>query len=327
VLGAQRTPYLRAGEWQLGTSLRWLDSYRHFAGTVEQTQRADRKNNVVNRQRIWDVSGTYALNQQCSLTLSVPVLLHGSWSIPLPINPAPGPRYRQDSSGLGDITLTARYWLLSCRKHTRENIGVGLGIKAPTGDPHVEDDFPDIDGKNLRKRAVDQSIQPGDGGWGIVFDIQTFKIIGTTTWFFSGTYLANPKDVNGTPSIVSVLRNGVLAPADEYRRYNSVPDQYVVRAGMAFPLEFAEGWSMSLAWRAEGVPRNDVFGSSNGFRRPGYATFVEPGLIYSRGSEVWSLTTPVTLLRNRIEDSKGREGDATFADYFLLFGYQKRFGR
>jgi hypothetical protein len=320
VLGAQTSPYLSPYEWQLSVNLRWLDSFRHFAGSAEQFEREHSKNNVVNRQRILDFSGTYALSRQCNITLSVPVLLHGSWSIPLPVRP-PGPRYTQNAAGLGDIIVTSRWWLLDCTKHTRGNVSLGFGIKFPTGDPHVNSDFPNFNGQNIRPRPVDMSIQPGDGGWGFVLDVQGFQQVGNATLFASGIYLVNPRNVNGTPSILANLRDDVLTPEQEYRRYNSVSDQYVVRVGAGMPIKQVRGLTLTLVTRVEGVPSFDFIGHNDGFRRPGHSVFIEPGLIYTRGRHSWSISAPVAIERRRDPDARGTRGDATFADYFLLFGY------
>jgi hypothetical protein len=322
VFGAQG-PYLHRHDALFAANLRWLDSSRHFAGSAEQFQRAENENNVVNRQRILDLSGTYQVNTQESVSLSIPILLYGSWSIPRPLGPPPGPRFTQESSGLGDIVLTYRRWMIDTEKAPNRNYSIGFGVKFPTGDPHVMDDFPDNNGQNIQPRPVDSSIQPGDGGWGVVFDVQGFHKLGNVTLFGSGTYLANPKNVNGTPR----SQSGPVPPDQEYRRFYSVPDQYLIRLGAIVPIRQVSGLNLSIGARLEGVPPDDFIGGSDGFRRPGHALFIEPGLIYARGRDTWSIHAPVAIERRRDPDTKGRTGDATFADYILLFGYSHRFGK
>lgn len=325
MLGAQNDPYLQTHEWQLFANYRWLRSTRHFSGTVEQVEREQKGNNVVNRQQILDLGATYAVNRQLNLTLGVPFLVYGSWSIPLPVDP-PGTRQVQSAKGVGDITLTGRYWLLGCENNRRGNLGLGLGVKFPTGNADARDRFPDITGGNAAVKPVDQSVQPGDGGWGAILDFQGFRQVGSATLFASGTYLLNPRDTNDTPSIVSNLFGGKVPPSLQGFRVNSVPDQYLARAGVAVPVPKVRGLSVSLAARIEGVPVSDVFGGSDGFRRPGYSIFVEPGLIYTTGRHTVSLSVPVATQRNRQANANGFEGDATFADYFFLAGYSYRFG-
>jgi hypothetical protein len=106
-----------------------------------------------------------------------------------------------------------------------------------------------------------------------------------------------------------------------------VPDQYLARAGVAVPIKKLKGVSILLGARIEGVPVEDLFGDSNGFRRPGYAIFIEPGAVYSWGKNTISLTVPVATQRNRPKDFAQVEGDATFADYMVLVSYSRRFGR
>jgi hypothetical protein len=50
-----------------------------------------------------------------------------------------------------------------------------------------------------------------------------------------------------------------------------------MRAGANFNLT---KWAFSLGIRDEGVPVHDLIGSSNGTRRAGYTTSVEPGIAY-----------------------------------------------
>lgn len=328
MLGAQRSPYLSPREWQVSLSLRHLRSDRHFSGTAEQVHREQEESFVINKQRILDVAATYALNRQCSLSLSVPYM-QGSWAVPLPVRPpaGPGPRDAHNSHGLGDIILTARYWLLNCSTHKRENASLGFGIKFPTGKSDVKDLYADINGRNPAEKPVDQSIQPGDGGWGFVIDGQAFKAVGTTTLFASGIYLINPRNTNGTPSIRAGL--GLApSPTTPSTQVNSVPDQYLLRIGAAMPVKRIKGLTFTLSGRLEGVPSEDLIGDSDGFRRPGYAIFIEPGVILSRGARTWSLTIPIATQRNRVltlADGVRSPGDATFADYFLLLSYSYRF--
>lgn len=323
-----RGPYLSPRDLLFSTTLRWTDSTRHFAGSAEQFQRDRLGSNVTNRQRVLDLSAQYQSSKQDSVSLSVPILLYGSWGLKLPQPTAStpgGPMYRQEASGIGDIAITYRHWALDTDHAHDGNYSLGIGVKLPTGDPHAMHDFPDRQGQNLMSRPVDWSIQPGTGGWGIIFDVQGFKKVGDLTLYGSGTYLAEPLNVNGTPSILANF--GAITPANEYRRYNSAADQYMIRLGGLLPLKPVPGLTFSLGARMEGVPSNDFIGGSDGFRRPGHTVFIEPGLIYNRGRDTFSVFGPVAIERRRDPDSKGNPGDATFPDYVLMFGYSHRFGK
>jgi hypothetical protein len=109
----------------------------------------------------------------------------------------------------------------------------------------------------------------------------------------------------------------------------SVADQYLVRAGMSRPVPKTRRFAYTAGWRIEGVPVRDLIGKSNGFRRPGYAMSVEPGLEYFRRRDTFSVTVPIAVRRNRKRSVSdilvGGAGDAAFADYFITFGYSHRF--
>src|SRR5437762_12471521 len=110
----------------------------------------------------------------------------------------------------------------------------------------------------------------------------------------------------------------------------SVSDSYLAEAGVAYPFPRVRGLAVNLGSRVEGVPVRDLIGKSNGFRRPGYAMSVEPGLQYFRRRETWSVTVPIAAGRNRKRSVSdilvgNPGGDAAFADYMILIGYSRRF--
>src|SRR5206468_9142895 len=76
-------------------------------------------------------------------------------------------------------------------------------------------------------------------------------------------------------------------------------EQYSGRIGLSYALLPKQGLSVSLAGRIEGVPVHDLIGSSQGFRRPGYAISIEPGVVWSKKGYTLSVSAPVALYRNR----------------------------
>ena len=109
------------------------------------------------------------------------------------------PTYVTAASGFSDLTLTGRYWLGDPKKHSHQNLSVGLGFKLPTGNDRAEDDFLVRVENGVRiteVRPVDQSIQPGDGGFGFIPELQAFKAFGRYVAFASGSYLINPRETN-----------------------------------------------------------------------------------------------------------------------------------
>lgn len=326
VIGANGSPYSPPGEWQMNLSTRDLRSTDHYNGDVEQLQRQTLGTNVVNIQNSVDLTVGYQKSERLGFTVGVPFLA-ASWSIPTPTSPTPGPRAQQDSRGIGDISVAARYWVLNTRSHLAGNIGIGVGIKAPTGSYNAQDTYPDSNGKNNQLRYVDQSIQPGDGGWGITTEIQGFRSIKRMMIFASGNYLINPRNTNGTPSVtVARLPPGAVPSASNYNKLvNSVPDQYLARIGTSVGL--GRGLAASFAWRVEGMPRYDLIGRSDGFRRPGLEMFTEPGISYSTGRGTFSFTVPIGFYRDRkLDPYTNLAGDATFPNYIALGSYSMRFG-
>ena len=56
---------------------------------------------------------------------------------------------------------------------------------------------------------------------------------------------------------------------------------------------------------------------------------LEPGIIYARKKEVWSVNVPIAVRRNRLESVPEHRDNvrdaAAFADYLILVGYLRRF--
>jgi hypothetical protein len=302
--------YLRDGQWQIAIGYRKQVSFRHFVGTVEQKEREELRTAIYNYVHLFDVGLTYAITRRTSISVGVPFMV--------------ATRFRQStpdlathSAGVGDISMSVRTWLLPPPAESGQNISIGVGVKFPTGKPDVRDTVTTAAGPATQ--VVDQSIQLGDGGTGIVLDMQAFKRVWQTTLYASGVYLINPRNTNG-------VRTGRARPSEAIM---SVADQYLARAGVVFPLRKVHGLAFSFGPRIEGAPVRDILGKSEGFRRPGYAISLEPGMIYTRGKNTWSVSAPIAVERNRrrsvTDITDGRHGDAAFADYVLLVGFSRRF--
>src|SRR5205823_229736 len=133
---------------------------------------------------------------------------------------------------------------------------------------------------------VDQSIQLGDAGTGIAIDYLAYKSLPRRfTLYSTGVYLFNP-------------RNTYTATTPGSRAL-SVPDQYLFRGGLGYAVPKLRGVALSAALRDEGVPARDLIGREDGFRRPGYALSVEPGLQYARGRNLWSFSYAIAIIRDR----------------------------
>jgi hypothetical protein len=313
--------YLSKHHWQLSLGYRQQYSHRHFVGTTEQTVRELQGTEVVNSVHMLDLGISFQFSPRWSLNVSAPILI-AQRTIPGQLFRLRGSPNAQDqvsnTAGIGDMNVSARAWLFRPPTESRQNISLGFGMKFPTGDPGAQSTITNAQG--IRQvTIVDQSIQPGDGGYGVSLDVQAFKGVKRATLFLSGSYLINPMDTNG-------VLTGRSQPSEAVM---SVADQYLARAGVSYPLPKSHSVLLNFATRIEGVPVRDLIGSSNGFRRPGYALSLDPGFTYVRGREVWSFNLPIPVQRNRKRSVPdfldGRAGDAAFADYVVIIGYSRRF--
>jgi hypothetical protein len=307
---------------------RYQYSHRHFVGTTEQKQREEQGSQVVNSLHLLDVSLTYEFNPRWSMSLSVPILnatrtydrqlFAAFFKIPN------APDQVSQSHGIGDIGLSAQFWLLRPPAESGRNIAFSFGGVFPTGNSRATDTVQTLNGS--QRVFVDQSIQPGSGGYGISVGTQAYQRIRRSVLYVSGTYLLAPQETNGTRN---ASLGGVPLRFNPLTAYMSIPDQYLVDGGIAHPFPKVRGLAVKGGIRYEGVKVKDLLGGSLGFRRPGYAISVEPGLQYQRNKYTWTFNLPIAVQRNRkrsVPDQMvGAAGDAAFADYMLLFGMAKHF--
>lgn len=261
-----------------------------------------------------DLTVNYAATQRLSLTVTFP-FSSGSHSRYY----ADGVRHKVQARGLGDVSLFGNYWILEPRTHPNGNVFVSLGVKAPTGKNEVTDDFFLANG-SVVQRPVDQSIQLGDGGWGILLQAQAYQSLSPRlSGYLSASYLASLRDKTDVPSPTP----GVTL---------SVPDVYSARLGLAYGLWSGSplgDLSVSLGGRVEGIPLRDLIGGSDGFRRPAVVGYVDPGLSLALGRGTISVNVPVRVYANFRPSENDRElgnpGGGDLAKYLLFAGYDYRF--
>jgi hypothetical protein len=306
------------GTWNITITGRNSTADIHYNGTDRQRQRETEQTYVVNRQNSITTTISYQLSPRISLNAGIP-FVEASWGIPSPRAGGPATRANENARGLGDITTLARVSILSPTAHRSWNVSVGGGVKLPTGNYEATDIYPDNNGNNNLERHVDISVNPGDGGWGIITDLQAYKMLGRFTTFGSGTWLMNPRNT-GAPS------RGNLVTATTPSNINTVSDQFVFRAGTSVAV--TSRISASIAWRMEGVPRYDLIGRSDGFRRPGVEMYWEPGLTIMTGRHAVSFNLPVGYYFNRMRNpNTATRGDSTFPEYVAIATYSMRLGR
>ena len=330
---------LPKGKWQANFGYRHFRSFRHFVGSVEQnaenvangTAERDRAGtNVINHVHQPIVGVTYGLTDRISVSADLPyfqALRRSPWA-------GSRPTFATSANGISDLAFTGRYWVGDPKKNQHQNLSVGLGFKLPTGNDRAEDDFlvaVTEDGTRITDtRPVDQSIQPGDGGFGILTEIQAFKGLGRFVAYASGAYMMNPQETN------DFNRNGPSAPVDESGAENhllSIADQYVARVGVATGVW--KNMGANLGFRIEGTPSSDLIGGDRGRRRPGYTLGLEPGVSYMWKGNALSLNVPIAIRRVRSqnyadkleseETGEFQNGDAAFADVAVVVSFSHRF--
>jgi hypothetical protein len=342
---------LSKGDFQVGTNYRYFHSWRHFVGTEEQPQRqttggghnadgTERGNAVNIYSHAVDLNVSYALTDRIQLNASLPFVSNERSQVLRQSTPKKDTfRYSVYAKGLGDVRLSANYWVLDPKTAHKGNIMVGLGVKLNTGSHSVYDDAPQSDG-TTKSVVMDQAIQPGDGGIGVSVELQAFKQLYKGIYgFVNGYYLFNPKQSNGS------AKSAPTVGLEGYEIY-ACPDQYFARAGFMSSVGKAKNLSFSLAGRLEGIPAYDALGGQVAYRRPGYVISIEPGVTYRLGNHSFNLFVPRNIVRNRIQSAADIanqdlqnskitdptkkvhvQGDAAFADYSISIGYSYRFGK
>lgn len=316
--------------WQLNTAYRYFKSFRHFKGKEEQKERLENNTEVINWQHSIDLSITRQFNNRWSLLIGLPVLANKRSSL---YEHGRTERHNTGSFGIGDLRLSAYRWMLNPSKSLRGNFQLGLGLKLPTGDYNYQDYFYNV-GPNKSKelRSVDQSIQLGDGGTGLITEFNGYYSFKSNFGLYGNLYyLINPREVNGTRTY-----RETLAARLANESIMSVPDQYMVRAGVNYAISNnLRGLSVSTGARIEGIPVEDLVGGSEGFRRPGYVISAEPGLNYMFKKSTLFVSIPIAIDRNRTQSVTDKErtlstgtyshGDAAFADYAVNIGFTLKF--
>lgn len=335
---------LLKGDMQIGLGYRGFHSYKHFRGPHEETYRVGEGTDVRNDVNAFDILYTYGITDRWSATLDLPYTFnwrsskyeHGN-------DPNTGDDVRRSTSshGLGDIRLQFDRWMIDPNKaDANGNFTLGAGIKLPTGNYAYQDTFYYIgdEGSSILKE-VDQSIQLGDGGFGFSVQSQGFAKLESDYLFayYSIYYLFTPGDTLSWEKRVSKID-----PANDPAVNFSISDQYLIRGGLTYTPSSLTGTAVNMGFRYEGIPVEDVFGETNGRRRPGKVLSIEPSVTYVTGNNIFSVGLPFAIYRNRTQSVQDIErqltdpgpagsprwGDAAFSDYTLFITYSYRiFGK
>lgn len=236
-----------------------------------------------------------------------------------------GQRHTLSATGLGDAALVGSVWLLDPLDHARGNLAIGIGVKAPTGSYRSSDIF--YTGTGVERRTVDPAIQPGDGAWGGIVQVQGFQVIShRIAAYVAGSYLTNP----------SLHTSVIIRPPAGGTDFVSVADEYSAHAGLSYFALPNGGLSFSLGARIDGVPVRDLLGASDtSFRRPGYVEYLEPSISltlmrnpFSLQGSTFTLSVPIAVDQNReastFDIAHGKHGGGDFARFLIFLAYAKR---
>jgi len=299
---------LAAHQWRIALGYRHLHADQLFVGTALVPTN---KPLILNIHSV-DLTAAYAVTDRLSLSVTVPFVsgLQSRFY-------ADSARHAATAVGLGDITLVGSTWLFDPHNGTG-NVAVGLGVKAPTGSHSAQDDYFLANGTAIRY-AVDQSIEPGDGGWGIIVQLQAYRrAFPNATAYLTGSYLINPRRL----SDVAKDPGGSV--------YWSVPDAYSGRLGLVYALWPRHGLSVSLGGRIDGQPVRDLIGGGDlGFRRPGYSVSLDPSVAFTTGPNQVTVSGPIRLSANReaslLDLQSRKHGGGDFASGLIFVSYARRF--
>jgi hypothetical protein len=305
--------YLQPGDFELNIGYRHQFSYKHFVGPVEQTYRVQQGTQVMNKINLENINLTYQISSRFSVDASVPMLFasrraHNAYAT-------------QTSSGIGDASVLGQGWVLNPKKAHKGNVAIGFGLSIPTGKDNVTNNLISTPGAQPVNTVVDYSIQPGQGAWGMVFQWQAFRNVGKSVFYTDGNYLATQGGAN------NVLRSQA-ALSQPLTAYNAIQDQYLVEGGVSHPIAAIKGLTVTFGPRWEGVPAYNLIGNDIGFRRPGFALSLAPGIIYVHKTSMIQASIGKALYRDRTRSAPdnilGTHGDAAFADYVWFLNYTYR---
>jgi hypothetical protein len=311
-LGGAGEAYQREREWRITLGYRRLYSNEWFVGTESAAARGPGGQSPVLNINTVIADVSFAPNARIQLHLGIPYSRGSSTSIwPDRLS------HTQSVSGIGDISAVAEAWLLSPTTHSNGNLSLGLGFKAPTGS-HSASSFVYTPAAAIPYPA-DQTVQPGDGGWGIIVQGQGFQKLTERLYGYAfGSYMASPKahgDVQFRPG------SGV---------YWSVPDIYSARVGAAFSVLPDQGLTMSLGGRMDGIPLRDVFGGGDDdtIKRTSRVMFVDPGVSLTRGKHNITVSAPwrvsVDRFKSLYEQKNNTLNGGGFAKHLIFASYSLR---
>ncbi len=304
--------------------VRHVYSHVHFSGPTENFSRAQLGTEVQSKTNLDDLMFTYQLTPRLSFTGTLPFLYAS--------------RRQQaqyatlHTSGLGDVSFGAQYWIRSPKSEnaSKNNVQVGLSLLAPSGNDRQSNTVATTFGGPTSTQYPDYSVQPGGGSWGMIMSWQAFQDLGSNTIaFIDGNYVMTQGGYHSFWTSHGGTSNGPPSPTPGMTQFDAIQDQYMLEVGGSHPAPKIKGLGLTLALRVEGVPAHNLIGNDLGFKRPGFGLALTPGFIYTHGSHMLQFSVGKVLVRDRTksvaeEVNGAHEGDAAFANYVWMAGYTVR---
>jgi len=321
--------------FSFGLHYRWFDAAVPYSGNLRQEALEMENLHEIFNMHAGNISFGYHYNKRWSAHLTAPLVFNQKSSVleHSLVNGSFVARQRRvtESAGLGDVFLMINYAAVLPTAIRRARLDVGIGVKAPTGDYRAQDTWHNV-GPNRTPvlRPVDPVIQPGDGTWGAIVDLSgSYTIADWVGVYAEGRYLSTPASTNGTRTFRSTF-------SDEFSEEDivSVSDQYMIRGGVSLTVP-RSAVAFSFGIRVDGTPVNDLIGTSEGFRRPGYATSFESSIIIKSPQFDFFFSLPYIYYQQREQSNADKlygqrtgqfaQGDAAFARFALFVGVQSKF--
>lgn len=315
-LGGFGDQYMKAGSRRITLSYRRLTADEWVVGHDVRNESGPGGRPLEIDIHSFDLNLALAVSARFTLALNLPystgtlgrIYPDGEW-------------HEASAAGLSDANVTGTYWLWAPAGNPRGNLALTLGVKAGTGTNDAEDDLFLANGTSV-SFPVDDTLQPGDGSWGIIVQFHGFrKLTGNVFAYGSGSYTINPR----------VIRDEVRQPAGPLAsEHFAVPDVFGLRAGVATAAAPNLGVSASLGVRFDGTTRRDLIGGrDDGFRRPAVVGYLDPGVALVRGNHAVTASVPLRIYKNfrrsYLDEQKGRPGGGDLARRLLLLSYARTF--
>jgi hypothetical protein len=299
-------------KWLLNLTNRYFEASSTYVGEKYITDSL-----VTNKIYTLNISALRLLDKGWSIAVGLPISANSRRNSKDHGGSPQTPKHTTRAFGIGDLRLSVYKWLLNPASTKKWNIQAGLGIKLPTGDYKYQDYFYRNDTTTVLA-PVDQAIQLGDGGTGIIGELSGFySLTQNFNLFANGYYLLNPREQNGVSNLKG--RDPTQVEIKNNTTVMSVPDQYSFRVGANYQWQ---KFSFTGAVRYEKLPVNDLIGGSKGFRRAATIISAEPGIAYTMHKALAYFYLGVPFDRDIVQNHQNNMTPAGFADYVYYFGVQ-----